>query len=55
MFEVSHVVNVTLVENMLAKHFVSDAKQPRLSPYTFKEDGFFKTLKRKIGPILKVV
>jgi hypothetical protein len=42
------------VEATLAKHFVRDATTPRISPYVFKENGFFKTLKRKIGPVLKV-
>jgi cytochrome b involved in lipid metabolism len=53
-FETSHLVNVSTVEATLAKHFVRDATTPRISPYVFKENGFFKTLKRKIGPVLKV-
>jgi len=54
-FETSHVVNVSLVEQTLSKYYVGDAKHPRNSPYTFKEDGFFKTLKRRIEPTMKKV
>lgn len=53
-FEASHVVNVNKVEAVLAKYYVKDAEQPRNSPYTFKEEGFYKTLKRRVEPILKV-
>jgi len=53
-FETSHVVNPSLVESMLSKFFVKDATEPRNSPYTFNSTGFYKTLKRKIQPILKV-
>jgi fatty acid desaturase len=54
-FESSHVVNVKQVEQVLAKYYVAEAKSPRVSPFTFKKDGFYKTLKRKIEPILKEV
>lgn len=53
-FETSHVVNVRNVERILEKYFVSETNIPRISPYTFKEDGFYKTLKRRIEPIIKV-
>jgi hypothetical protein len=53
-FEASHVANVSLVEATLAKFFVEDAKNPRFSPFTFEEKGFYKTLKRRIEPIMKV-
>ncbi|KAF2892875.1 hypothetical protein ILUMI_13292 [Ignelater luminosus] len=42
-------------EEMLKKHFIREAKTPRNSPFTFKEDGFYRTLKRNIRPILKEV
>ncbi|OXA51195.1 Cytochrome b5-related protein [Folsomia candida] len=54
-FETSHIVNVDLVEKNLAKFYVQDATKPRISPYTFKENGFFKTLKKKIAPIMTTV
>ncbi|CAL8094431.1 unnamed protein product [Orchesella dallaii] len=54
-FESSHTVNVGVVEMMLEKFYVKDASFPRISPYTFKDNGFYKTLKRRIGPILKEV
>lgn len=40
---------------MLQKYFVKKAKTKRNSPYTFEEDGFYKTLRREIQPVLKVV
>ncbi|CAL8094440.1 unnamed protein product [Orchesella dallaii] len=52
-FEASHVVNVNKVEAVLAKYYVKDAEHPRNSPYTFKEDGFYKTLKRRVEPVFK--
>ncbi|CAG7727030.1 unnamed protein product [Allacma fusca] len=54
-FESSHVINVKHVEQILAKYYVGMAKSPRISPYTFKQEGFYKTLKRKIEPILQEV
>ncbi|ODM92570.1 Cytochrome b5-related protein [Orchesella cincta] len=54
-FESSHFVNVKKVQQTLAKYYVADAKEPRNSPYTFKENGFYKTLKRKAEPIIKEV
>jgi cytochrome b involved in lipid metabolism len=53
-FETAHVVNVRGVEGMLEKFFIRNATHPRFSPYTFKDDGFYKTLKRRVEPILKV-
>ncbi len=41
---------------LLAKYYVrSCGDQPRYSPFTFHEDGFYKTLKRRVTPILKRV
>jgi fatty acid desaturase len=54
-FESSHVVNVGNVEKILAKYYVQDATTKRNSPYTFKKDGFYETLKRRIEPVLKEV
>jgi cytochrome b involved in lipid metabolism len=53
-FEVSHVINVDKVESILGKYYIKDASAPRTSPYTFKDDGFYKTLKRRVEPVLKV-
>jgi len=53
-FESSHIANTSLVEETLAKYYVRDASAPRNSPYTFKPDGFYKTLKRAAAPILRV-
>lgn len=35
-------------EALLPKYFVRAAKTPRNYPFTFKEDGFYKTLKLKV-------
>lgn len=40
---------------MLEKFYVRDAKTPRNSPFTFKEDGFYKTLKREVVEELKKI
>jgi len=53
-FESSHVVNVDKVESILAKYYIKEANHPRNSPYVFKDDGFYKTLKRRVEPVLKV-
>jgi len=52
-FECHHITSAP--EEMLKKHFIREAKSPRNSPFTFKEDGFYRTLKRKVRPILKDV
>ncbi|XP_037978503.2 cytochrome b5-related protein [Plutella xylostella] len=44
-FESHHLHGVA--EPLLPKYFVRDAREPRNSPFTFKEDGFYKTLKLK--------
>ncbi|CAH0725207.1 unnamed protein product, partial [Brenthis ino] len=52
-FECHHID--TIAESMLEKFYVRDAKSPRNSPFTFKEDGFFRTLKREVREELKKV
>ncbi|XP_069167234.1 cytochrome b5-related protein isoform X2 [Procambarus clarkii] len=52
-FESSHIN--TVAESILPKYYVKDISTPRNSPFTFHEDGFYKTLKRKVQPILKKV
>lgn len=37
---------------MLQKYHVRKAERPRNSPFTFKDDGFYRTLKRNVKPIL---
>lgn len=34
---------------MLSKYYVKDISSPRNSPYTFHENGFYKTFKRKVS------
>ncbi|XP_053603856.1 cytochrome b5-related protein-like [Plodia interpunctella] len=43
------------VDKMLQKYYVHPAKTPRNSPFTFKEDGFYKSLKRSVMEELKRV
>jgi len=50
-FETMHIQNIS--STMLDKFKVEPAIGPRNYRYTFKEDGFYKTLKRKVQPILK--
>nr|QKG32711.1 fads2a [Gecarcoidea lalandii] len=50
-FESAHISERP--EGLLQKYFVKDITTPRNSPYTFHENGFYKTLKRKVRPILK--
>ncbi|XP_041970441.1 cytochrome b5-related protein-like [Aricia agestis] len=50
-FEAHHINPTT--EKMLNKFYIRDAKTPRNSPFTFKEDGFYRTLKRAVFEELK--
>ncbi|RVE51824.1 hypothetical protein evm_003444 [Chilo suppressalis] len=52
-FEAHHVK--LIAEKMLEKYFVKNVTTPRNSPYTFKEDGFYRTLKRAVREELKKV
>ncbi|CRL02068.1 CLUMA_CG015162, isoform A [Clunio marinus] len=46
LFELHHIQ--LTAEKMLPKFYVRDAAQPRSYKLTFKEDGFFRTLKRRV-------
>ncbi|XP_069700263.1 cytochrome b5-related protein-like isoform X4 [Periplaneta americana] len=52
-FESHHVK--TSVRNYLKHYYVRPATGRRFSPYTFHEDGFFRTLKRRAQPIIEKV
>ncbi len=52
-FESAHVTGDGKAESILAKYYVGVAKSSRKSGFTFYEDGFYRTLKRRIAPILK--
>ncbi|XP_026321816.1 cytochrome b5-related protein-like isoform X2 [Hyposmocoma kahamanoa] len=52
-FETHHLKGTA--ETILPKHFVKKAKTPRNSPFTFKEDGFYKTLKSKVSEKVKEI
>ncbi|XP_075972014.1 cytochrome b5-related protein-like [Anticarsia gemmatalis] len=49
-FETHHLKGIA--ETLLPKYFIKEAKSPRNHPYTFKEDGFYKTLKVKAMVII---
>nr|XP_018906533.1 PREDICTED: cytochrome b5-related protein-like [Bemisia tabaci] len=46
LFEAHHVS--VAAENLLPRFYVREAQTPRNSPYTFKDDGFFRVLKKRI-------
>ncbi|RZB40751.1 Cyt-b5 and/or FA desaturase domain containing protein [Asbolus verrucosus] len=52
-FEVHHLT--TAPEETLKKYFVKKAKVKRNSPFTFKDDGFYRTLKREVMGIVKTL
>ncbi|KAL4707934.1 hypothetical protein ACJJTC_013725 [Scirpophaga incertulas] len=52
-FETHHLKGIA--ESVLPKFFVRKAKTPRNFPFTFKDDGFYKTLKAKVMAQLKVI
>ncbi|OXA47486.1 cytochrome b5-related protein [Folsomia candida] len=54
-FESAHVIGGGKVNQILAKYYVKDVNFKRNSPFTFKEDGFYKTLKRRVEPVLKEI
>lgn len=50
LFESHHIA--TLAASTLPRYEVRDAAQPRNSPFTFRDDGFYRTLKRRALPVL---
>ncbi|KAF5270267.1 hypothetical protein FQA39_LY18883 [Lamprigera yunnana] len=52
-FEAHHISS--LPEEMLKKYYIRKASKPRNSPFTFKEDGFYRTLKRNAQIALRDV
>ncbi|XP_053603855.1 cytochrome b5-related protein-like [Plodia interpunctella] len=52
-FEAHHINPAT--EKLLNKYYIRDASTPRNSPFTFKEDGFYKTLKKATYEELKKI
>jgi predicted membrane protein len=52
-FEIHHLT--TLPVQMLKKYWVRQAAQPRLYRFTFNEDGFYKTLRKKVLERMKTM
>ncbi|EFA08576.2 cytochrome b5-related protein [Tribolium castaneum] len=52
-YEVHHLS--TAPEQILKKYLVRKAKTKRNSPFTFKDDGFYRTLKREVASIVKTL
>ncbi|KAK9739690.1 Fatty acid desaturase [Popillia japonica] len=52
-FEAHHIS--TIPEKLLPLYFVRKATTPRNSPFTFEEDGFYKTLKARVRKDLEDV
>ncbi|KAK3852491.1 hypothetical protein Pcinc_040928 [Petrolisthes cinctipes] len=53
LFECYHISDTP--QTLLKRYYVKDITTPRNSPYTFNNDGFYKTFKRKVKPILKEI
>ncbi|KAF5293577.1 hypothetical protein FQA39_LY03062 [Lamprigera yunnana] len=51
----SHHIKSDAHLNLLPNFYVEKATKPRTSPYTFNDDGFYRTLKRKVRPVLKTL
>ncbi|KAK5641845.1 hypothetical protein RI129_010392 [Pyrocoelia pectoralis] len=51
----SHHVRSDKPEKMLKRFYVREAKGPRLSKYTFADNGFYRTLKRRVREVLKTI
>jgi Cytochrome b5-like Heme/Steroid binding domain len=52
-FEIHHLT--ALPFQLLKKYKVREAAQPRLYRFTFNEDGFYKTLRRKVLDRMKTI
>uniref|UniRef100_V5GUE1 Cytochrome b5-related protein n=1 Tax=Anoplophora glabripennis TaxID=217634 RepID=V5GUE1_ANOGL len=52
-FEVHHLTSLS--EELMKKYFVREAKSKRNFPFTFKEDGFYRTLKREVNKVVKTL
>ncbi|KAK5641848.1 hypothetical protein RI129_010395 [Pyrocoelia pectoralis] len=52
-FEVHHLSSVP--RQTLNQFFIRRAKHQRNSPFTFEDDGFYRTLKRNIIPVLEKI
>lgn len=53
-FEVHHI-NHEKVEKVLQEYWVRDAKLPRNFKFTFKETGFYRTVRRRVAEKLKTI
>ncbi|KAF5293575.1 hypothetical protein FQA39_LY03060 [Lamprigera yunnana] len=51
----SHHIKSDLPEKLLPKFYITEAKKPRSSPYTFNDNDFYQTLKRRVRRILKIL
>lgn len=53
-FEVHHL-NYGRAESLLQDYRVRDAKLPRNFKFTFKETGFYRTLRRRVAEKVKTI
>lgn len=53
LFEAHHISGTA--SKVLAKYRVRDAKEPRNYKFTFNDNGFYRTLKRRVHEKLKTV
>lgn len=52
-FETHHLKGIA--ETLLRQYYVKEATTPRNHPFTFKDDGFYRTLKQKVIPKLNEI
>lgn len=50
-----HHINYAKAEHLLQDYRVRDAKLPRNFKFTFKETGFYRTLRRRVAEKLKTI
>lgn len=53
-FEVHHI-RPEQPESLLEKYKIREATEPRNFKFTFKDDGFYRTFKRKVGTKLQTI
>ena len=49
----AHHPNINVTKSILEKYYLKDINKPRNSPFTFEENGFYQTLRRKVLPIIQ--
>lgn len=53
-YEVHHI-NTEQTAQLLSKYYIRDAVQPRNFKFTFNENGFYKTFKKRVAKKLATI